>query len=67
MFVIDRFEEAWAIVESDEKSFFKLPRSLLPLTVREGDSIEIIVKQDNLAAENRKARASNLLENFFEE
>lgn len=67
MFIIDRFEEGWAIIESSGKVFFKLPRSIMPPAVKEGDSIELIVKSNKLATENRKTQSSELLENFFKE
>lgn len=65
MFIVDRFEGAWAIIESSDQVIFQLPRSIIPSTVGEGDLIEIIVKQDTLAT--KEAHSSEILKNFFEE
>ena len=67
MFIVDRFEGAWAIIESGDEEIFQLPRSIMPSTIGEGDIIEIIVKQDAPATKNKEAHSSEILKNFFEE
>ncbi|MGI6450465.1 MAG: DUF3006 domain-containing protein [Desulfitobacteriia bacterium] len=64
MFIIDRFEDKWAIIETDNKVFFKLPRSILPDTLREGDCVEIAVSKDSSATAAREKQATELLHNL---
>lgn len=67
MFIIDRFEEGWALIESDDKSIFKLPRTVIPSALKEGDCIDIIVSLDKTGTENRKNQVSESLKKFFDE
>ena len=66
MLIIDRFEENWAIIEAQlretpNKVIFKLPRSILPDGLKEGDCLDIIIKKNEAATELRKNQASVLL------
>lgn len=66
MFIIDRFEENWAVIEYDNR-MFNLPRSLLPKTAKEGDVINIAVTIDQESTLKQKRKAESLLDNFFDE
>jgi len=66
MFVIDRFEGNWVIVEAN-KNVFKLPRELLPPEATEGDVIRLDVQIDPAATENLKNRIDNLARNLFKD
>ncbi|CAN5736497.1 hypothetical protein BH23GEM6_BH23GEM6_06890 [soil metagenome] len=44
LYIIDRMEEGWAILEDPEGLSFQLPRSWLPSRVREGDVLRISIE-----------------------
>ncbi|GAB6170881.1 DUF3006 domain-containing protein [Paradesulfitobacterium aromaticivorans] len=67
MYIIDRFEDLWAVVETNDRQTFSLPRELLPSDVCEGDVLDITISVDQKATEARKTQAKNLLDNFFDE
>ena len=62
--IIDRFEENFAVIECENK-FFNIPKDALPEKVCEGDVIEITVNIEE--TENRKTKISNRLKNIFGE
>lgn len=66
MFVIDRFEGDWVIVEAN-RNIFKLPRELLPPEAMEGDVIRLNVQIDPAATENLKNRIADLARNLFKD
>ena len=43
---VDRFEEEWAILIVDEKIQFQLPASLIPASIKEGDWIDLTIKEN---------------------
>jgi hypothetical protein len=45
MFVIDRFEGQWAVIEYVRETF-NLPRKMLPTDAREGDVLNINISVD---------------------
>lgn len=61
MYVIDRFEGKWVVVEGDDREVFNLPKSLLPETAREGDVIRIRVEVDPEATKARRDKIMRLL------
>jgi len=67
MYIIDRFEEDWAIVEMENRTTFNLPRSILPTDLKEGDVIDIKVSINSEATKQRSEKANSLLDNFFDE
>ncbi|MCO1603288.1 DUF3006 domain-containing protein [Desulfosporosinus nitroreducens] len=67
MYVIDRFEGDWAIIETDNRVTFNLPRSVLTADLKEGDIINILVSLDSEATKQRSKNAKSLLENFFDQ
>jgi hypothetical protein len=67
MFIIDRLEEEWAVIETEERKTFNLPRKILPAEAKEGDVIKITVEIDNEQTQIRRKKTKSLLEDFFEE
>ncbi len=59
-FVIDRFEGEWAIVEGENKEFYKISASALK-EFKEGDVI-VISKNEN---DKRKERIKSLSDELF--
>lgn len=67
MFVIDRFEGEWAIIETDERKTFNLPKSILPREAKEGDVITLTAGINRKETLKRQANARALLNDFFNE
>jgi hypothetical protein len=67
MYIVDRFEGNWAVVEGPDRTTFNLPRDVLPLEIREGDVIEITVEVDKEKTVEQKQKAKSLLNDFFSE
>lgn len=67
MYIIDRFEEDWAIVETENRTNFNLPRNVLPVDLKEGDVIDIQVSINTAATKQRSEKVKSLLDNFFDE
>ncbi|HHY29166.1 MAG TPA: DUF3006 domain-containing protein [Syntrophaceticus sp.] len=66
MFIIDRFEGDWVVVEF-EGGTFNVPRVLFPQQVREGDVVKINIIVDEEATKNRKKRVEQLADELFED
>ena len=60
-FIIDRFEGEWAIVEGENKEFYKISASALK-DFKEGDAIVISKDENN----KRKERIKSLADELFE-
>ncbi len=56
MFVVDRFEGEYALIEY-RKRIFHIPKSLIPKGVKEGDVINIKVTADEEGGRKRKEAA----------
>jgi hypothetical protein len=67
LFIIDRFEGDWAIVETEERKTFNLPRKIIPAEAKEGDVIQITVETDAEQTKMRRKKSESLLQDFFEE
>lgn len=67
MFIIDRLEENWAVIETEERKTFNLPRKILPAEAKEGDVIKIFIEIDAEQTQARRKKSESLLEDFFEE
>jgi len=67
VYIIDRFEGDWAIVETGNRTTFNLPRGVLSADLKEGDVINIKVSIDSEATSQRSKKAKSLLDNFFDE
>jgi hypothetical protein len=66
MFIIDRFEDKWAIIEFN-REFFQIPKSLLPENAKEGDILSFkiaIAKKETMA---RKKAIDKMANSLFEE
>lgn len=67
MFVVDRFEGEWAVVENENRRTFNIPKSILPIGIKEGDVINIQVTIDLKATKVLTEKSKHLLDNFFDE
>lgn len=67
MHIIDRFENGWAVIETDDRQTFQLPHSLLPAGTKEGDVISITVDVDPEATKSRREQIKAMMDNFFDE
>ena len=67
MFIIDRFEGDWAIIETENRHMFNLPRSVLPPEIQEGDVISLQVGIDAAATKHRTEESRRRLGHFFDE
>jgi hypothetical protein len=66
IFIIDRFEGNWAVIEFEGETF-NIPKKLLPRSAREGDVIKITVTVDDKATLERKKRVEKLMDELFED
>ena len=64
-FIIDRFEEDIAIVESEDKEIIDIPRKILPMEAEEGDIISIIILEDE--GKERKKRIEDKFRMLLED
>jgi hypothetical protein len=67
VFIIDRFEGDWAIIETENRHTFKLPRFVLPPGIKESDVISIQVGIDLVATKERAGKSKRMLDNLFDE
>ncbi len=66
-FIIDRFEEDWAVLEYDDETYkYNVPRALLPDNAKEGDVLRISLEIDQEEAEKRKEAIRKLEDELFE-
>lgn len=65
LLVIDRFEGEFAVVEYNGQTF-NLPKKLLPSEAKEGDILNIVVKVDRKATDERQKKIRALSNNLFE-
>ncbi|MEG6615757.1 DUF3006 domain-containing protein [Peptococcaceae bacterium 1198_IL3148] len=66
MYIIDRFENEWAVIEFD-RQVFNLPKSLLPPTAKAGDVITINISLNTKATEGIKQQNQALIDDIFKE
>ncbi len=62
--IIDRFEENYAVIEC-EKNIFNIPKNVLPPDVSEGDILNIEI--NTAETESRKSKTSERLKRLFGE
>lgn len=62
--IIDRFEGDYAVVELENRNMADLPQILVPLEAKEGDTLEIIIDQDE--TRRRKKKIERLTEGLWE-
>jgi hypothetical protein len=66
LYVIDRFEGKWAVIDYN-REIFNIPRELLPGDAKEGDIITIDVKLDKINTEKAQDEVRKLMDSLFEE
>jgi hypothetical protein len=66
MYIIDRFEGNWAVIEH-ERQTFNLPRKLLPPEALEGDVIDIAIRVDVKATASVKSDIERLARQVFKD
>lgn len=66
MFIIDRFEGDWAVIEFGRKTF-NLPKIILPKGAKEGDVIDIEVTIDRKTTASRKESINKLADSLFDD
>lgn len=66
MYIIDRFEGEWAVIEFNRKTF-NLPRILVPPEVMEGDVLTIKVSVDAEATAKIKGDVKDIADNLFKD
>lgn len=66
MYVIDRFEGEWAVIEYN-RTTFNLPRALVPPGAMEGDVLVIKVSVDAGATARLKENVKELSDNLFKD
>lgn len=64
MFIIDRFEGEYALIEY-KKRVFHMPKTLLPKEAKEGDVINIIITVDKEATDKKKQSIDKLADSLF--
>ena len=63
-FIIDRFEEEFAVVEASG-NMYNIPKALLPENAKEGDVITTEISSPS--TEDKKEEARSLLDSLFNE
>ncbi|ASS77120.1 hypothetical protein CIG75_04590 [Tumebacillus algifaecis] len=63
--IIDRFEEAYAVIEFEGRSTFDLPRSLLPAGAAEGDVLRLAITIDHEETKRRQEQAEAMLQELM--
>ncbi len=66
MYIVDRFEGDWIVIEGDEKQYFNLPKKLLP-DAQEGDVILIKANVDVAASAQRRRETTFIMKDFFDQ
>ena len=64
-YIVDRFENEYAIVELDNGEFIDIPKKALPLDASEGSIIEVTILSDetNIRRTEMKKKMSSLFRN----
>lgn len=64
-YIVDRFENEYAIVELDNGEFIDIPKKVLPLDASEGSIIEVTTLSDetNVRRTEMKKKMSSLFRN----
>lgn len=66
LFIIDRFEGDWAVIEYGRQTF-DFPRAHLPADVKQGDVLQFTAGIDRAETENRWRQIRELTQNLFVE
>ena len=63
--IIDRFEEDFAVCETETLEFINIPKAALPLDAKEGDVIAISI--DKSETNKRKEKIEGLMNSLFKD
>lgn len=66
LYVIDRFEGTWAVIDHNRETF-NIPRDLLPEDAKEGDIITIEIKVDKITTKKAQDEIKKLFEDLMGE
>lgn len=66
MFIIDRLEDFWAVIEYKGKTF-PIPAEILPTGAKEGAVLKINLTLDEEAGNKMRQETENLLNELFTE
>lgn len=66
MFIIDRFEGEYALIEMNKK-IFHIPKTLIPKGAKEGDVILIQITVDKEATAALKTEVQGLADDLFKD
>ncbi|MDF9409728.1 MAG: hypothetical protein A4E52_01115 [Pelotomaculum sp. PtaB.Bin013] len=67
MYIIDRFEGDWAVVEYNKRMTFNLPRKLIPAGTREGDIIIISINVDTSITNKLRTKVNKMTSDIFKD
>lgn len=56
-YTIDRFEENFAVVELENRSFVNIPITALPSDAKEGDIISVRIDEEETAGRKKKIQS----------
>ncbi|MBQ4630646.1 MAG: DUF3006 domain-containing protein [Clostridia bacterium] len=62
MWIIDRFEGEYAVIETGNTTF-NIPKVALPENAKEGDCIDVCINTDE--TKKRKEKVNNLMDKLF--
>lgn len=65
MFIIDRFEGKWAVIEFGKETF-NLPKKLLPPETKEGDVLDIKISINREETQKKKEKIKKLAKELFD-
>ncbi len=65
MFIIDRFEGKWAVIEYGDVTF-NMPREVLPEGAKEGDVLSINIEVDKKTTEEQSGKIDKLIDDLFD-
>lgn len=65
MFIVDRFEGEWAVIEYQDKTF-NFPKELLPKSAKEGDILKFNVDVDKQSSKKAQEGMQKMLDDMFE-
>lgn len=63
--IVDRFEGDYAVIEYFDK-VLNLPKVFLPMEVREGDVLDVIVMLDDTETDKVKSEIKKLMDDVWE-
>lgn len=61
--IIDRIEEDFAVIETENGNVFSIPLAVLPENTKEGDALFVTIDKDETL--NRKEKINSLMNDLF--